>query len=88
MMTSMNVSLPDEMKAFVEDQVAKGAYSTASEYLRELIRQDQQRRLREEIDKGLLAALESGEPIPVTPEFWQERRKELEKRIQKRKDAK
>jgi antitoxin ParD1/3/4 len=88
MMTSMNVSLPDEMKAFVEEQIAKGAYSTASEYLRELIRQDQQRRLREEIDKNLLAALESGEPIPVTPEFWQERRKELEKRIKQRKGAK
>jgi len=88
MMTSMNVSLPDKMKAFVEEQVAKGAYGTASEYLRELIRQDQQRRLREEIDKSLLAALESGAPLPVTPKFWQKRRKEFEKRIRRRKDAK
>jgi antitoxin ParD1/3/4 len=88
MMTSMNVSLPEELKSFVEEQVKSRGYSTVSEYLRELIRQDHERRLREEIDRKLLSALESGDPIPVTPEFWEQRRKELERRVKTRKDAK
>jgi antitoxin ParD1/3/4 len=46
-MTTMNVSLPDSLKAFVDDQVAARGYSTSSEYVRDLIRKDQEReRLR------------------------------------------
>ena len=46
-MSTMNVSLPDVLKAFVEDQVSARGYSTSSEYVRELIRKDQDRqRLR------------------------------------------
>lgn len=41
-MTTMNISLPDELKAFVDGQVA-GRYSTNSEYVRELIRKEQDR---------------------------------------------
>ena len=42
-MGTMNVSLPDALKAFVDDQVEAGHYSTSSEYVRELIRKDQDR---------------------------------------------
>ena len=43
----MNVSLPEALKEFVEDQVSARGYSTSSEYVRELIRKDQDRqRLR------------------------------------------
>lgn len=46
-MTTMNISLPDALKAFVDDQVAGRGYGTSSEYVRELIRRDQDRqRLR------------------------------------------
>ena len=46
-MSTMNVSLPDSLKDFVEDQVNARGYSTSSEYVRELIRKDQDRqRLR------------------------------------------
>ena len=37
-MTTMNISLPDALKAFVDEQIANGTYSTASEFVRELIR--------------------------------------------------
>lgn len=37
-MATMNISLPDELKQFVDQQVAEGAYGSSSEYLRELIR--------------------------------------------------
>ena len=42
-MTTMNISLPDALKAFVDAQVAERGYSTSSEYVRELIRKDQDR---------------------------------------------
>jgi antitoxin ParD1/3/4 len=40
----MNVSLPDEPKAFVDEQVDGGGYGSTSEYVRELIRRDKSRR--------------------------------------------
>jgi len=42
-MSTMNVSLPDSLKSFVDEQVAKRGYATSSEYVRELIRLDQDR---------------------------------------------
>jgi len=42
-MGTMNISLPDSMKAFVEQKVTEGAYSTSSEYVRDLIRKEQDR---------------------------------------------
>jgi antitoxin ParD1/3/4 len=54
-MTSLNISLPETLKDYVEGQVASGDWSTPSEYVRELIRQDKERRLRN-LEKGLIAA--------------------------------
>ncbi len=82
-MTTMNISLPDALKAFVDEQIANGGYSTASEYVRELIRHAQKQAAQERLEAALLDGLDSGEPIPVTPEFWENRRKELEKRLNK-----
>lgn len=42
-MATMNVSLPDPMKDWVEAQAASGRYSNASDYVRDLIRRDQER---------------------------------------------
>ena len=42
-MTTMNFSLPDSMKLFVDQQVSQGGYGTSSKYLRELIRKEQER---------------------------------------------
>ena len=39
----MNISLPDSLKAFVDNQVTQRGYGTSSEYVRELIRRDQDR---------------------------------------------
>jgi antitoxin ParD1/3/4 len=44
-MTSLNISLPAALKQYVEGQVASGDWGTPSEYVRELIRQDKERRL-------------------------------------------
>ncbi|WP_248449337.1 type II toxin-antitoxin system ParD family antitoxin [Sinorhizobium meliloti] len=42
-MGTMNISLPDHLKSFVDEQVAGRGYGTSSEYIRELIRRDQDR---------------------------------------------
>ena len=42
-MSTMNISLPEALKSFVDEQVNQGSYGTSSEYVRELIRKDQDR---------------------------------------------
>jgi len=42
-MSTMNISLPDSLKTFVDEQVSQGGYGTSSEYVRELIRKDRDR---------------------------------------------
>jgi len=42
-MSTMNISLPDDMKAFIDRQVAERGYGTSSEFLRDLIRREQER---------------------------------------------
>jgi antitoxin ParD1/3/4 len=52
-MSTMNISLPDSLKSFVDEQVARRGYATSSEYVRELIRADQDRqRLRDLLLEG------------------------------------
>ena len=41
---TMNISLPDQLKEFVDDQVGSGRYSNVSEYVRDLIRGDEKRK--------------------------------------------
>ena len=57
-MATMNVSLPESLKEFVDHKVTEAGYGTASEYVRELIRRDQDRaRLRNMLLKGARASL-------------------------------
>ena len=42
-MSTMNISLPDSLKSFVDEQVTRRGFGTSSEYVRELIRKDQDR---------------------------------------------
>jgi antitoxin ParD1/3/4 len=58
-MTSMNISLPEPLKLFVDEQVTKGGYSTVADYLLELIREAQRRTHRQELEAKLLAGLQS-----------------------------
>ena len=62
-MATMNISLPEQMRSWVQAQIEAGKYSSSSDYIRDLIRQDQERRdkmhaLRSAITKGI----ESGDP--------------------------
>jgi antitoxin ParD1/3/4 len=56
-MSTMNLSLPDALKRFVDEQVSQRGYGTSSEYVRELIRKDQDRqRLRNLLLEGAASA--------------------------------
>ncbi|MFN8022081.1 MAG: type II toxin-antitoxin system ParD family antitoxin [Acidimicrobiales bacterium] len=56
-MSTMNVSLPEELRAYVDAQVEDGRYGSTSEYVRELIRRDQDRqRLRSLLEDGARSA--------------------------------
>lgn len=60
-MSTMNISLPDSLKTFVDEQVTQRGYGTSSEYVRELIRKDQERQHL----RGLL--LEGAASAPAGP---------------------
>jgi antitoxin ParD1/3/4 len=66
-MTSMNISLPETLKAFVDKQVAGGGYGTSSEYVRELIRKDQDRQALRQL---LLDGAASGRTEPVDDAYF------------------
>jgi antitoxin ParD1/3/4 len=83
-MTSMNISLPEELKEYVEER-SHGGYSTPSEYIRELIREDQKRHARERLDALLLEGLDSGRAAPADAEFWTELKREARVKLEARK---
>ncbi len=58
-MTSMNVSLPEGLKAWVEQRVEDGSYANASDYVRDLIRHDQQS-YKDRLDDDAMAAIREG----------------------------
>ncbi len=84
-MQTMNISLPDPMKQYVEEQVTAGDYSSASEYMRELVRADQKRNAKEQLEQTLLESLIEGDAEEVDAEFWARLRTEIAKRSKARK---
>jgi antitoxin ParD1/3/4 len=71
-MSTMNISLPDGLKAFVDEQVAGADYGSSSEYVRELIRRDRDRlRLR----ALLLDGAESAVTAPATAGWFESLRR-------------
>ncbi|MEO8099032.1 MAG: type II toxin-antitoxin system ParD family antitoxin [Acidobacteriota bacterium] len=83
-MASLNISLPQSLKEYVEGQVSSCGYSTPSEYVRELLRQDQKKRAEEKLEALLLEGLNSGDAIEITPEYWERKRTQLVERHKKK----
>ena len=72
-MATMNVSLPDPMKDWVEDQVKTGHFSNASDYVRDLIRRDQEyQEQREALIKALVVGEKSGVAERTIKEIWRD----------------
>lgn len=70
----MNISLPDSMKAFVDEQVTRRGYGTSSEYVRELIRRDQD---RQHLRALLLQGAASPATAPADKDYFDRLRKRV-----------
>ncbi len=85
-MPSMNISLPESLKEFVDAQIAAGRYGNASEYVRELIRTDEKRKAEERLETLLLDGLQSAE-TELTPADWSKIRQEAIAQVKARRPA-
>lgn len=75
-MATMNISLPDQMKAWVEAQTETGRYGNASDYVRDLIRRDQERREKiAEFQRLIDEGRASGISTRTLDEVWDEARR-------------
>ena len=83
-MSTMNISLPEELKAFVDQQVASRGYTSSSEYVRELIRKEQD---REKLRGLLLEGLNSGPGRVADAAFFDELRQRVRDRAAATKPA-
>ena len=86
-MKSMNISLPDTMRDYIEEQVAQGCYSSVSEYFRELVRKDQKLRANERLQSMLLEGLNSGNATEMTAQDWEDIRQAVREKTNKRQSA-
>jgi len=86
-METVNFALPRAMRQFVKNRVASGRYQNVSEYMRDLIRQDQERVAEEHLKELLLEGLNDPVSFEITPEYWERKRQELIDRYTPRPEA-
>lgn len=77
MPATMNISLPEALKKFVDRQVKVQGYAGASDYIRELVREDQRRAAADQLRKAIAEGLASGEPIVADDAYWKRLRRKL-----------
>lgn len=73
-MATMNISMTDPMKQFVDDEVREGGFASTSDYMRELIRERQRRKAEDELRAAIAAGLASGPALPMEPDFFERMR--------------
>ena len=71
---TMNIALPEPLRAYVAQRVASGEYGNTSEYVRELIRKDQREQRIERLRALVEEGLSSGPATPDTKADWAELR--------------
>jgi len=81
--TSMNVSLPKKLRSYIDERVSSSAYTSASEYVRELVRRDRdQRSTQDRLEELLLEGIASGPAAEWTDEDWNSIRERVAKRLE------
>ena len=78
----MNIALPDQLKEFVAGQVGSGRYSSVSEYVRDLISDDEKRHAQEKLEALLMEGLESGGSTAMARQDWNDIRAEALKQFE------
>ena len=80
-MTYLNIAIPESLSAYIESRVQDGHFSTASDYFHALVHEEQKRHEEAKLEKLLLEALETEASIEVTPQYWQNKRQNLQARV-------
>jgi antitoxin ParD1/3/4 len=83
---TMNVSLPEPLKRYVDGRVSSGIYTSASEFVREairekLLREEDRKRAKTDLATKLVQGLDSGKPIPFTAEHFARKKRALVERV-------
>lgn len=74
----MNISIPDQLAAFIEAQTAAAGLDNTSDYIASLIQREQERLAQQaRVEALLLAGLDSGDPVEATEDWWAEKRSRL-----------
>src|ERR1039457_6821772 len=71
-LTTVTISLPESLRAFIDRQLATKGYGNVSEYFRSLLRSAQKEEEDARLEALLLEGLASGDDIPMTREFWKD----------------
>ena len=79
-MATMNISLTDPLKQFVDDEVREGGFASTSDYMRDLIRQRQRRKAEETLRALIAEGLASGPAVPMAPDFFDQMRERARER--------
>lgn len=74
----LNISLPDQVQTFVEEQAIAAGFNSVNEYVYHLILREQERIAQQHrVESLLVEGLESGEPIEATDDWWEQKRTQL-----------
>jgi antitoxin ParD1/3/4 len=79
-MATMNISLSEPLRQFVDEEVREGGYSSTSDYMRDLIRQHQRRKAEELLRTLIAEGLASGPATPQEPDFFDKLRERAQQR--------
>ena len=74
---TMNISLPEALRAYVADRVTEGNFANASDFVRALIRDDQVRQATAILELQLLEGIASGRAVAATDDYWDDVRLEV-----------
>ena len=77
MAATMNVSLTEPLKRFVDDEVREGGFASTSDYVRELIRERQRRKSENALRALIAEGLGSGPAEPVGDDFFTRQRRRI-----------
>jgi antitoxin ParD1/3/4 len=81
---TIHISMPESLKEYMDERVSEEHYSTISDYVRALVREDQKRRAEELLEKLLLEGLESGRGATLGSDEWEQFKKRVLARARER----
>ena len=84
-MSTIQITLPESLQRFVQGRVAELGLERPDQYVEQLLKEEQRRRLEEYYMREVQKGLDSGTSIPITPEFWDNLVAKAERKCQERK---